>query len=206
MGHKCSSRDDCNLWVASLLPRVYKARHKFYRSQNSGTFVHGNHVDQPCTISGNAELVLPFEELHHVNLDYKNSFLIEENKIDLEGSTTLTYNKDKTVKIEGAFKSSGNNDGEHPYESDLKFDVTVLKAPPLSLHDHFKLVPNDDKVTVTTNTIVKYDQKELTLAIDSLTYDRDLTHIDAKAKVTTSYEKLRHIDLELKHEVMLLIL
>lgn len=172
--------------------------------QSSGNYVPGNNVDKPCTLSGNLELVLPFEGLYHVNLDVKNSLLSqpeEGGKLELEGSSTLTYNKDKSVKIDGALKRSGIYDGEHPYESDLKVDLTVLQIPPLTYQEFFKYVPNNDKVTITTNTIVKYGPKELTAAIDSLTYDRDLTHIDIKAKATTPYEKLRHIDIELKHEV-----
>lgn len=196
--YKTGARDNDELTyeVASSLGKDIQVK-------SSGNYVPGNEVDKPCTVSGNAELVLPFQELHHVNLDFKNSLLSqseEGGKFELGGSTTLTYNKDKSVQIEGALKTSGINDGEHPYESDLKIDLTVLKIPPLTLQDHFKYVPNDDKVTITTNTIVKYDQKELIVAIDSLTYDRDFTHVDVKAKATTPYEKLRHIDLELKHE------
>ncbi|XP_029170500.1 apolipophorins [Nylanderia fulva] len=193
--YKTGERDN-----GELTYEVASSLGKNIQVKNSGTYVHGNHVDQPCTISGNAELVLPFQELHHVNLDYKNSLLAGESKFDLEGSTTLTYNKDKTIKVEGVFKTSGISDGEHLYESDLKLDLTVLKIPPITLRDQFKLVPDNDKVTITTNTIVTYDQKELTLAIDSLTYDRDHTRLDVKAKATTPYEKLRHIDFEIKHE------
>ncbi|KAL6440757.1 hypothetical protein ACFW04_003301 [Cataglyphis niger] len=176
---------------------------KDIQAKSSGNYFPGNNVDKPCTFSGNLELVLPFEGLYHVNLDVKNSLLSqseEGGKLELEGSSTLTYNKDKSVKIDGAFKTSGIDDGEHPYESNLKVDLTVLQNPPLTYQDYFKYVPNNDKVTITTNTIVKYGSKELTVAVDSLTYDRDLTHIDMKAKATIPYEKLRHIDLELKHE------
>ncbi|XP_072754262.1 apolipophorins [Anoplolepis gracilipes] len=171
--------------------------------KSSGNYVPGDDIDKPCAVSGNVKLILPFQGLDSVNLDFKNSFLRqaeEGGKLEVQGSTTLTYNKDRTVKIDGALKTSGIDDGEHPYESDLKLDLTVLKIPPLTLQNHFKLVPNNDKVTVITNTIVKYDQKELTVTIDPLTYDRDLTHIDIKAKANTPYEKLHHVDFELKHE------
>ncbi|KAM0732090.1 Apolipophorin [Formica fusca] len=187
-----------------VIYQVASSLSKDIQAKSSGNYVPGNNVDKPCTLNGNLELVLPFEGLYYVNLDLKNSLLSqseeEGGKLELEGSSTLTYNKDKSVKVAGALKTSGINDGEHPYESDLKVDLTVLQIPPFTYQEYFKYVPNNDKVTITTNTIVKYGQKELTLAIDSLTYDRDLTHVDIKAKATTPYEKLRQIDLELKHE------
>jgi len=144
---------------------------------------------------------LPFEGLQQVNLDFKNSLLSQPEKVEWEGSSGFTYNKDKSIKFDGALKSSGIYDGEQPYESDLKVDLTVLKLAPLLLQDHFKYVPNGDKVTISTKSIVKYGAKELTATIESLTFDRDFTHIDVKAKATTPYENLRNIDIELKHEV-----
>jgi len=150
---------------------------------------------------------LPSEKLRNVKLDFTNDLLIQPDPagiVDLKGSTVLTYNDDKSIKIEGAFKSSGISDDQHPYESNLKLDLTILKIPPISIHDHFKFEPNGDKVTITTNTIVKYNQKEMTVALNPLIYNHDLTHIDVKAKATTPYEKLHNIDLELKHEVLFL--
>jgi len=150
------------------------------------------------------ELILPSEKLRNVKLDITQSLLIQPETtgvVDLKGSTVLTYNDDKSAKLEGTFKSSGIGDGEHLYESDLQLNLAILNTPPISIHDQFKYEPNGDKVTITTNTIVKYDQKELTLALNPVTYNRDLTQINVKAKATTPYEKLHNIDLELKHEV-----
>ncbi|XP_011691522.1 PREDICTED: apolipophorins [Wasmannia auropunctata] len=171
--------------------------------KSSGNYVPGNDVDTPCKIKGNTELILPSEKLRNVKLDFDHDLLIQPETagiVDLKGSTVLTYNDDKSVKIKGAFKSSGISDGEHPYESDLQLDLAILKTPPISFHDQFKYEPDGDKVTITTNTNVKYDQKEITLALNPVTYNHDLTHIDVKAKATTPYEKLHNIDLELKHE------
>ncbi|XP_018393503.1 PREDICTED: apolipophorins [Cyphomyrmex costatus] len=176
---------------------------KDFQLKSSGNYIPGNDVDKPCTIKGNAELILPSEKLRNIKVDYTHDLLIQPETtgiVNLKGLTTLTYNDDKSIKLDGAFKSSGIYDGEHPYDSDLQLDLSILKIPPISLNDHFKYEPNGDKVTVTTNTIVKYDQKEMTLALSPLTYNRDLTHIDVKAKATTPYEKLHSIDLELKHE------
>lgn len=179
---------------------VYKACVNLrYRSQTSGNFVPGTD-DKPCTVKGNVELILPSEKLRNVKLDFAHDGLIQPGVIDLKGMTMFTYNDDKSAKIEGAFKSSGTFDDEQPYESNLQLDLTILKTP-ISLHDHFKYEPHGDKVTITSNTIVKYDQKEMTFALNPLTYDHDLTHIDVKAKATTPYEKMHNIDLELKHEV-----
>lgn len=175
-----------------------------YCSQSSGNYIPGNDVDKPCTIKGNAELILPSEKLRNIKLDYMHDLLVQPEPagiVSLKESTTLTYNDDKSIKLDGTFKSSGINDDEHFYESDLQLDLTILKIPPISLNDHFKYEPNGDKVTLTTNTIVKYDQKEITFALNPVIYNRDLTHIDVKAKATTPYEKLHTIDLELKHEV-----
>ncbi|KAG5308105.1 APLP protein, partial [Acromyrmex insinuator] len=176
---------------------------KDFKLKSSGNYIPGNDVDKPCTIKGNTELILPSEKLRNIKLDYSHDLLIQPEPagiVSLKESTTLTYNDDKSIKLDGAFKSSGIYDYEHPYESDLQFDLTILKIPPISLKDHFKYEPNDDKATLTTNTIVKYDQKEITFALNPLIYNRDLTHIDVKAKATTPYEKLHSIDLELKHE------
>lgn len=150
------------------------------------------------------ELILPLEKLSNVKLDITQSLLIQPETsgvVDLKGSMVLTYNDDKSAKLEGAFKSSGIADDEHLYESDLQLNLAILNNPPISLHDQFKYEPNGDKITITTNTIVKYDQKEITLALNPVTYNHDLTQINVKAKATTPYEKLRNIDLELKHEV-----
>lgn len=164
----------------------------------------GNDNDKPCTIKGNVELILPSEKLRNIKLDITQSLLVQPETagvVDLKGSTVLTYNDDKSVKLEGSFKSSGIEDGEHPYENDLQLDLAILKTPPISIHDQFKYEPNGDKVTITTNTIVKYNQKEITLALNPVTYNQDLTQINVKAKATTPYENLHNIDLELKHEV-----
>lgn len=144
--------------------------------------------------------------MRNVKLDFEHDLLIQDQQsetdvVDLKGSTVLIYNDDKSVKLNGAFKSIGINDGEHPFETELKLDLAVLKNSPISYHDHFKYEPNGDKVTITINSLVKYDQKEITFALNPLTYHRDLTLIDVKAKATTPYEKLHNIDLELKHEV-----
>lgn len=174
------------------------------RSQSSGSFVPGNDVDKPDKIKGDVELVLPSEKLRNVKLDFAHDLLIQRQAagvVDLKGKTVLTYNDDNTAKIEGAFKSSGIGDGEHPYESDLQLNLAIFKAPPITFHDYAKYEPKGDKATITTNTIIKYDQKEMTLALNPVTFNRDFTQIDVKAKATTPYEKLRNIDLELKHEV-----
>ncbi|XP_012523598.1 apolipophorins [Monomorium pharaonis] len=173
--------------------------------KSSGDFVPGNEIDKPCTIKGNVELILPSEKLRNVKLDFEDEILIQDQQaetdiVDLKSSAVLTYNDDKTIKIKGAYKSIGISDGEHPFETDVQLDLAVLKIPPISYHDHSKYVPSDDKVTITSNTIVKYDQKEMTLALNPLTFNHDLTHIDVKAKATTPYEKLHNIDLELNHE------
>ncbi|XP_071631577.1 apolipophorins [Temnothorax longispinosus] len=176
---------------------------KDFQLKSSENFVPGNEIDKPCTIKGNAELILPSEKLRNVKLDYAYDLLIQsetDGVFDLKGSTALTYNDDKSVKIEGAFKSSGISDGDHPYESDLQLDLAILKIPPIAFRDHAKYEPSGDKVTITSNSIVKFDQKEITLALNPLTFNRDLTYIDVKAKATTPYEKLNNIDLELKHE------
>lgn len=147
------------------------------------------------------ELELPFEGLRQVNLDLKNSLLSQSEKVEWAGSSELTYNKDKSIKFDGVLTSNGIYDQEHPYESSLKIDLIVLKLPPILFQDYFKYVPNGNKVTINTKSTFKYGSKELTTTIESLTFDRDFTHIDLKAKATTSYENLHNIDLELKHEV-----
>ena len=185
---------------------IYKTRcvNLHYCSQSSGNYIPGNDIDKPCTIKGNVELILPSEKLRNIKFDYSHDLLVQLEPagiVSLKESTTLTYNDDKSIKLDGAFKSSGIYDYEHSYESDLQFDLIILKIPPISLKDHFTYEPNDNKATLTTNTIIKYDQKEITFALNPVIYNRDLTHIDVKAKATTPYEKLHSIDLELKHEV-----
>ncbi|XP_011871153.1 PREDICTED: apolipophorins [Vollenhovia emeryi] len=168
----------------------------------SGHIVIGDDIDKPHKIKGDVELILPSEKLRNVKLDYAHDLLIQEaaDVVDLKGTTVLTYNDDKSAKLVGAFKSTGNDDGEHPYESDLQLELTALKQPPITLHDHFKFEPKGDEATFNANMIIKQDQKELSLALGPVTYNRDLTHIDLKAKATTPYEKLRNMDLELKHK------
>lgn len=182
-----------------LTYQVASSLRKDIQLKSSGNYLPGD-VDKPCTCSGNVELGLPFEGLHQVNFDFKNSLLSQLKKVEWEGSSEFTYNKDKSIKFDGAFKSSGIDDWEQFYESDLKVDLTVLKLPPFLYQDYYKYVPNGDKVTISTKSTVKYGPKELTTTIESLTFDRDFTHIDIKAKVITPYENLRNIDVELKHE------
>lgn len=166
--------------------------------QSSIKYVPG----KPNTVSGDVNLILPFEKLSNVKFDYKASLLCEKNDdYDLQGSSTLTYNDDKTIKLDGGLKSSGIFDGQHLYEYDVKLTATVLKNPPITLHDQFKYEPADGKVKVTYNTAVSSGEKEVKLTVDPLIYDEDLTHVDLKAKASTPYEKLRNINLDLQHQV-----
>ncbi|KAL6267909.1 hypothetical protein P5V15_000977, partial [Pogonomyrmex californicus] len=176
---------------------------KDFQLKSSGNFVPGNNIDKPCTYKGNTELILPSEKLRNIKLDYTDSLLTQQQSdgiIDYKGSVAIVYNDDKSAKIDSAVKISGIGDGEHLYEYDLQLNTVILNYPPISIQDHFKYEPTSDKVTITYDTILKYDQKELTLSLNPVTYDHDLTHIDVKAKATTPYEKLHNIDLELKHE------
>lgn len=179
------------------------------RLQSYGDYVPGDEIDKPCSIKGNVELILPSEKLRNIKLDYQESLLIKSepiSSVDLKGTTVLTYNDDKSAKIVGAFKSTGvvSLDDGHPYESDLTLDMFILNISPISIQDHEKYEMNGDKITLTSNTIVKYDQKEMTLVLSPLIFNHDLTYIDVKAKATTPYEKLHNIDLDLKHEVTFL--
>jgi len=157
----------------------------------------------PYTLSGNVDLVSSYvipKKLSNVKYDYKISILCEKNNYDLQGSSTLTYN-DKRFKLDGGLKTSGIFDEEHPYDYDLKLTATLLDNPPITIHDHLKYEPVDGKVKIITNTVLSCGEKEVKITIDPLIYDRDFTHIDLNAKASTSYEKLRNINLELQHEV-----
>lgn len=178
-----------------------------YCLQNSGNFVRGNNIDKPDTINGNVELILPSEKLRNVKLDFTHALIIQSENagiVDLKGSTVLTFNEHNSAKIEGTYKSSGISDGEHPYENDVQLHLAILKVPPLTYHNYFKYEINGDKMTITTHSAIKFDQKEITLTLNPVTFNRDLTHIAVKAKSTTPYEKLHNVDFELKHEVSFL--
>lgn len=165
-----------------------------------------NYASKPCTLSGDVDLVLPFEKLNSVKWDYKIVNLRDDEKNDdfeESGSSTLTYNKDKTIKLDGTVKSKGKLDCEHPHEHNLKLTLTVFKNPPITLEDQVKYEPADGKVKIARNTVLSSGDKEVKITIDPLIYDKELTHVELKAKASTPYEKLRNIDLELKHEVAL---
>ncbi|XP_019888404.1 apolipophorins [Ooceraea biroi] len=207
--------------TGSYMPRPYNLRYKHseldsgekscdvasslgkdLQLKSSSNYVPGNHANKPCTLNGNTELILPSEKLRNVKLDYKHKWLRQHETggtIDLEGYTTLTYNDDKSIKIEGALKNTGINDWEHAHECDIKLMLSILKLPPITYEDSFKYEPSEDKAKIIYKTSVKYDQKEMTLSVDPLTFDRELSHVELKAKATTPYKTLQHIDLDLKH-------
>lgn len=126
------------------------------------------------------------------------------NNIDLHGHTTLTYNDDKSIKLEGAYKNNGIHEWTSNHEDETKFTLSILKLPPITYEDSYKYETSDNKMKVVRKTSIKYDQKDLSVSIDPLTFDRDLSHIELKAKASTPYKMLHHIDLDLKHLVRVL--
>ncbi|XP_011166991.1 apolipophorins [Solenopsis invicta] len=163
--------------------------------------------DKPCSYKGTTELawILPSKKLRNIKLKTMHDLLIRDQHSksdvnDLKGHVELIYNDDKTIKVGGSLKTQGIEDGEHPYDCEMALNLITPNTPPLSYQDHFTYKPDGNKVTITTKSIIKYDQKEITLAINPLTYDYDLTHIDVKAHATTPFEKMHNVDLELKHE------
>lgn len=178
--------------------------HLHYCSQSSANYVPGNNVDKPCSLSGNTELILPSEKLRNVKVDYKHSLLHPSNEhIDLEGYTTLTYNDDKSIKIEGALRDTGLQDWDSVHEGDMKVTLSVLKLPPISYEDSYKYEPGEKLVKIIRSTTVKYDQKELTLSINPLTFDPEFSNVELKAKATTPWTA-GPIDVDLKHKVSFL--
>jgi len=147
---------------------------------------------------------LPSEKLRNVKFDYERSLLVQRETggiVDLHGYTTLTYNDDKSIKIEGAMKSSGIRDWDYAHEDDIKLTLSILKLPPITCEDSFKYEPAENKAKIIRKTSIKYDQKDLILSIDPLIFNHDLSYIELKAKANTPYKTLHQVDLDLKHEV-----
>jgi len=167
-------------------------------------YVPGDYVDKPCVLNYNMELILPSEKLRNIKFNCERSLLVQRETggiINLHGHSTLTYNDDKSIKIEGAMKSSGIRDWDYAHESDMKLTLSILKLPPITCEDSFKYEPGENKARIIRKTSIKYDQKDLTLSIDPLTFNRDLSYIELKAKANTPYKTLHQVDLDLKHEV-----
>lgn len=182
-----------------------RLKYHIYCLQGTSNFVPGNEMDKPCTHEGEIEMILPSKKLRNIKLDFKNSLLQQPQEgglFDGKGSATLTYNDDKTIKFDGSHKHSGIMDLEHPHESDLKVALTILKLAPLIMSDSYKYTPDGDKVKMSSSTNVNYGGKELSLDIDNLEYDRDLTSIKMDGKATTPYEKMRRIEYTFKHQVL----
>lgn len=121
-----------------------------------------------------------------------------DNKLSMD----LTYNDDKTIKMESDQKLSGMHD-HHYHEGDYKLTLTILKMPTIAVQNSFKYEPHaeNEKAKLSHNTRVAYGEKEVKLAVDSLTFTRDLSFVNVNAKLTTPFEKLHNVDITLNHEV-----
>lgn len=121
--------------------------------------------------------------------------------INLEWSSGLTYNDDKSIKFEGFMKGSSVSDLEHKCFGDVKFVTTIHDQPPVIYEDNWNYEPNGDRGEITRKTSMKCGDEEITIIIDSLKFHHDYTSIQLNGKATTPYEKMHNIDFTMNHEV-----
>lgn len=182
---------------------IYHIYDNMLFAQTSGNYIPGNSDDKPCKMNSNVELILPSEKLRNLKLDFKCSLLNQPEKhhFDMQLSSDLIYNDDKSIKFEGFTKINGIVDTEHAHNGETKIVTTLYNQPPIVYHDSYNYEPNGEKVKITRKTIVNFDGKEATLTIDSFTFNRDFSSVHLIGKATTPYEKMHNIDFSLNHEV-----
>ncbi|XP_032678528.1 apolipophorins [Odontomachus brunneus] len=170
-----------------------------FHLKGTDNYIPGNH-DQPCKINSNVELILPSEKLRNIKLDFTCSLLKQPEKFDMQLSSDLIYNDDKSIKFEGFVKANGIIDTEKAHNGELKIITTLYNQPPIVYHDSFNYEPNGEKIKITRKTIVNFDGKETTITIDSCTLNRDFSSVHLIGKATTPYEHMHNIDFSLDHE------
>lgn len=115
----------------------------------------------------------------------------------------LTYNNDKTIKLDSHFTSLGNFDKQHVSEGSGKVTVTIFSNAPITIGGTFKHNPLNKLKQSSSTLNVNYDNKQFSIATDG-TYDETLTDVDFGIKIAIPNEKIRSIDWKFKGKVCIL--
>ncbi|XP_066596058.1 apolipophorins [Prorops nasuta] len=169
--------------------------------QVGATYVPGNHETTPCKLDGFVDLKkIPTENLKNLKYEFHTTLLHTEDGSKIEGSRddTITYNDGKKIKVNEKLKHSGLAHPDHKSEGSYELTVTSEKGP-ISLKSNYKHDGTGEEKKLSGAFNLLNNDKETSFN-GEVSFTKDLKNIKASAKIATPLEKLRNIDLEVKHK------
>ncbi|XP_023246016.1 apolipophorins [Copidosoma floridanum] len=166
--------------------------------------VSGNRADKPWTIKGFVEAKLPSDKLKNIRYDFDDSVMdqADENGVfEFTRARTLTYNDDKTIKLNSHYKHSGSKgfDSFGKFERAVTSSLKILDKPTLSISENYNHDLTEDVKKVHEKGSVKYGDKEVTGDLN-LQWHSDFTKVSVNGKFTTPLDKLKNVDLQMDHK------
>lgn len=111
----------------------------------------------------------------------------------------ITYNDDKTIKMETNLKTNEPNDLESGRTG--KLTLNVLQYPPLIVEGTYKYTLAEEKNTASVDLNLNYSNMKLVLQCNT----EDLPNLavaNINAEYNLNFEKLRKIDVQFVNKVM----
>ncbi|XP_058796215.1 apolipophorins [Phymastichus coffea] len=166
--------------------------------------VHGNHVDKPHTIKGIVEAKLPSEKLKNIKFEIDETILDKKDDdgvFEYSKSKTLTYNDDKTIKLNVRYKHSGNMnfDDLGRFKRSYTANLKILDKPALTITEEYDHDLTGDTKKAHEKGSIKFGDKEVTGDVQAQ-WSPEFNKIGINGKFTTPIEKLKNIDLQLNHK------
>ncbi|XP_054010516.1 apolipophorins isoform X2 [Hylaeus anthracinus] len=171
--------------------------------KSKGKMKQGND-EKPCKVEGILDVKLPSDKLENLKLEVSGSMLgpnTHRNEMESESSVTLTYNGDKTVKMESELKLKEMNELDEKSEGKWKFNVNVLQFPQLKTGGSYKYSLSEEKRTGSADLNVNYGDKELKLKTSADDVPEMIT-VNLEAKCNLNFDKLRNAELVLLHKIL----
>lgn len=163
--------------------------------KGSGKYYDGHSVQKPRTANVDVALILPSEKLRNLKYQGSSSLVLPQgvdSEFDYKTSQSLTYNDDKTIKVDGHLHQNGFEPGQKK-DGSAKITLAILAQPPLTIGGSFKHDPTAEIKHGSGTLNIKYGDKELTAQTDA-SYDLALNNIAVGIKATTPVEKFHSVD------------
>ncbi|XP_012266095.2 apolipophorins [Athalia rosae] len=183
--------------------KVYSSLGNKLSFQVHGNTVRGNNDDKPCTADVVFELKLPSDKLKNVKLDISASVLTPEKtggRFEYIQKTQLTYNEDKTAKIDWHFANSGIPDEQNVMEGSGKVTFAIHSNAPVTAGYTYRHNPINELKESAGSFNINYGNKQTSLAVDS-SYRKNLDVLNINIKASTPIEKIRNVEVKLQHTV-----
>lgn len=148
------------------------------------------------------EIKLPSEKLKSIKFELSDSILVPvaiDGRFEYIQKHQLTYNGDKTVKLDSHFTGVGIADESHNSEGSGKVTVTLPSNAPVTVGYGYKHNPLKELKESAVSLNLNYGNKQTSLALDSTYNNKNIFNVNLKA--TTPIEKIRNVDIKIQHKV-----